>query len=165
MERANGQIQDAIALYERIAEEFAAVFAIPTCRVVALELERTFWEKVTILHAEYHRPVEKPTSSRHARHYYDIAVLAGSSIKQAALADLELLKRVVQHKSTFYYSAWARYDLAVPGTLRLVPPDARIPNLRQDYRSMEAMFFDEPPSLDNVISTLSELEHEINALA
>lgn len=147
------------------ADEFPKLFHEAECAVEAITAERTFWEKATILHAEYHRPVEKPTSSRHSRHYYDIAVLAGSSIKQAALADLELLKRVVQHKSTFYYSAWARYDLAVPGTLRLAPPDARIPNLRQDYRSMEAMFFDEPPSLDNVISTLSELEHEINALA
>jgi hypothetical protein len=27
--------------------------------VVALEIERTFWEKATILHAEYHRPADK----------------------------------------------------------------------------------------------------------
>ena len=31
------------------------------CEVVALEVERSFWEKATILHTEYHRPAEKPT--------------------------------------------------------------------------------------------------------
>lgn len=37
--------------------------------VVALELERTFWEKATILHAEFHRPSEQPMRDRYSRHY------------------------------------------------------------------------------------------------
>lgn len=47
------------------------------CRVTALELERTFWEKATILHAEFHRPVGSPTPTRYARHYFDMAKLLG----------------------------------------------------------------------------------------
>lgn len=39
-----------------VAEEFPALFSAPSCSVVALEVERTFWEKATILHTEYHRP-------------------------------------------------------------------------------------------------------------
>ena len=38
------------------------------CEVVALEVERSFWEKATILHAEYHRPAEKTTPDRFSRH-------------------------------------------------------------------------------------------------
>ena len=34
--------------------------------VVALELERTFWEKATILHAEFHRPADRQMRDRHA---------------------------------------------------------------------------------------------------
>jgi hypothetical protein len=30
---------------------------------------------------------------------------------------------VARHKSVFFAAAWAKYDEAVPGTLRLVPPD------------------------------------------
>jgi len=153
------------AIHPLAADEFPGMFQAKECAVEAITAERTFWEKATILHAEYHRPAGKPTPPRHSRHYYDVAALAGSSIKQAALADLGLLGRVVQHKSTFYYSAWARYDLALPGTMRLAPPDERIPDLRRDYRSMEAMFFDEPPTLENVISALSRLEQEINVSA
>ena len=50
-----------------IAEEFPSLLASPTCQVVALEVERTFWEKITILHSEYHRPVDKPMRSRLSR--------------------------------------------------------------------------------------------------
>ena len=32
--------------------------------VIALEFERTFWEKATILHAEYHRPETQPQRDR-----------------------------------------------------------------------------------------------------
>jgi hypothetical protein len=42
-------------------------------KVVAMEVERTFWEKATILHAEYHRPVDEPIGDRFSRHYSDLA--------------------------------------------------------------------------------------------
>jgi hypothetical protein len=60
-------------------------------------------------------------------------MLAQSPIKDCALADRALLERVVRHKNDFFYSGWTRYDLAVPGTFRLVPPGARLPELRRDY--------------------------------
>jgi len=50
-----------------VAEASPLLFTAPACRVIALEVERTFWEKATILHAEYHRPPEKPMRSRLSR--------------------------------------------------------------------------------------------------
>jgi len=44
--------------------------------VVSLALERSFWEKATILHAEFHRPAQLPIRDRFARHYADFAALA-----------------------------------------------------------------------------------------
>jgi hypothetical protein len=43
------------------AEVLPDVFSIRTCRVRTLAAERTFWEKATLLHAEYHRPADKPS--------------------------------------------------------------------------------------------------------
>jgi len=146
------------------AEQFPNVFKVPTCQVDAITAERTFWEKATILHAEHHRPAEKSMLRRHSRHYYDVAMLAQSPIKDRALADQRLLEHVVRHKSTFFYSSWARYDLAVPGTLRLVPPEGRLPELRRDYEATKIMVFGEPPGIDEIISTLEQLEVEINGL-
>jgi hypothetical protein len=43
--------------------------------VTALEIERTFWEKATILHTEHHRPGTSAVRDRYARHYSDFAVV------------------------------------------------------------------------------------------
>ena len=56
--------------------------------------ERTFWEKVTILHKEAFRTSGK-FPSRYSRHYYDLYCMYKSNIKMQAYADLELLRRVV----------------------------------------------------------------------
>lgn len=41
------------------------------CHVLALDVHRTFWEKATILHSEYHRSLDKPMPDRFSRHYAD----------------------------------------------------------------------------------------------
>jgi hypothetical protein len=130
--------------------------------VKALLAKRTFWEKATILHAEYHRPPEKALPDRYSRHYYDVAMMAQGKIKDEALADEALLPQVVKHKETFYPSGWAGYNLARRGSLRLVPPDNRLAALEQDYRKMGVMIFGEQPPFDWVLSRLGELEKEIN---
>lgn len=126
--------------------------------------KRTFWEKATILHAEYHRVIDKPLPPRYSRHYYDVAMLGEGRIKADALADPDLLAQVVRHKSTFYPSGWARYDLTTPGTLRIVPPEHRFLALRQDYREMAVMIFGKAPSFDLLLQQLANLEIEINGL-
>jgi hypothetical protein len=131
--------------------------------VTALLAQRTFWEKATILHAEYYRPTQKPIPDRYSRHYYDVALLAESPFRATALAEETMLEQVVTHKETFYPSAWARYDLARRGSLRLVPPKERQGELERDYRSMGVMIFGEPPIFDSIMKTLAKLEDEINA--
>jgi len=144
------------------AEEFPALFAEPDVAVTSLLAKRTFWEKATILHAEFHRPAEKALPDRYSRHYYDLAMLAQSPVRGEALADLALLDQVVRHKETFYPSGWARYDLARIGSLRLVPPDERRAALERDYRSMSVMIFGQPPPFGKIIEVLAALEQEIN---
>lgn len=143
-------------------EEFPNVVSDRDVSVKALLAKRTFWEKATILPAEYHRPLEKPIPDRYSRHYYDVGMMAEGKIKDEALADRDLLPQVVKHKATFYPSGWARYELAQRGSLRLVPPESRIAALEQDYRKMGVMIFGEQPSFKSVMDRLSMLEKEIN---
>ena len=65
-------------------------------------------------------------------------------------------------KGQFFGSSWARYDLAKPGTFRLVPPAGRVPALRDDYRAMRDMYLSEPPMFDDILARLAELERAIN---
>ena len=130
--------------------------------VRVLDAQRTFWEKATILHAEYHRPSDKALPKRQSRHYYDMVQLADHSIGQNAIVNTELLTRVAEHKKVFFKSGWANYDAAKPGTLRLVVNPTRIPDLRTDYAEMQPMFFGESPSFDSIVERLRLLENEIN---
>jgi hypothetical protein len=151
----------AYTIRPHAAEHFPRVFDDSACPVLAIRAERTFWEKATILHVEYHRPQDKPISPRYSRHYYDMALLAQSPVKNAALADMALLAHVVAHKTKFYAAAWARYELAVPKTLRLIPPELRLDPLRRDYEAMKVMVFGEPPAFDRLMESVAELEQAI----
>ncbi len=132
--------------------------------VRAIKAERTFWEKVTILHVEAHRTKTQSVKERHSRHYYDIMKLAKSEIKERALQDLELLKQVVEFKKKFYYQKWARYNLAVPKTIKLVPPAHIQRQLKTDYSDMRIMIFGSTPPLEEIMDSVRELEREINRL-
>ena len=148
-----------------IADVLPEAFADWKCEVVALEVQRTFWEKATILHTEYHRPADKPTPDRFSRHYADTAALATHSDAIKAVGDNELRSRVAHWKSRFFGSSWARYDEAVSGSFRLVPPLARLSSLRQDYQAMRDMYLSEPASFDDILTTLATLESRINSTA
>jgi hypothetical protein len=145
-----------------LAETIEAAFPDWTCQVVALEVERSFWEKATILHAEYHRPPAKPTPDRFSRHYADTAALAQHPGVAAAVGRDDLRQRVVEWKAQFFGSSWANFALAKPGTFRLVPPPERLPALRRNYQAMRGMYLQEPPSFDQVIAVLAQLETRIN---
>jgi hypothetical protein len=153
---------DRFTIHSFVAEEFPELVPEGNVGVVALLAKRTFWEKATILHAEYYRPPAKPLPERYSRHYYDVAMLAQGPIRAEALADMTLLAQVVRHKETFYPSAWAHYDLAKPGSLRLLPAKERHAALERDYRNMGVMIFGDPPAFDAIMGTLAALEQEIN---
>jgi len=146
------------------AEAFPILFEEPSCSVQAIKAERTFWEKVTILHQEAHRPEDKPLPPRYSRHYYDLALMAKSGVREAALADLKELKDVVEFKMRFYPSGWSKYDRAVPGTLKLMPSGHVLSDLRRDYVRMRNMIYGNYPAFDDIMDTLQQLENEIKAL-
>lgn len=148
-----------------IADLYPDAFTDWSCNVVALELQRSFWEKATILHSEYHRPEERPTPDRFSRHYADTAALANHPVTIETLGDHELCSRVVQWKRQFFGSSWANYDLAKSGSFRLVPPLGRMTSLRRDYQAMREMYLSEPAGFDEVIATLADLEKRMNKAA
>ena len=132
--------------------------------VRTLGIERTFWEKATILHMLFHQDTSKPLADRMSRHYYDMAQLTRYDAKARALANLDLLSEVGHHKSVFFKAAWARYEDAKPGSLRLAPNEHLEAALRRDYAGMREMIMGDAPSFDDVMSKIAALEAEINAV-
>jgi len=56
-----------------------------------------------------------------------------------------------------------RYDRAVPGNYRLVPTEAMRKKLAADYDRMSAMIFGEPPTFDDVMTSIEALEQYLNS--
>lgn len=132
-------------------------FGVPT-----ILAERTFWEKVTILHQEHFRPEKLTVPTRFSRHYYDLFMMSQAPVCQHALSDLGLLRQVVEFKQKFYPRAWARYDLATPSTIRLMPIEHSQKQLENDYIQMKNMIYGVYPAWNEILSGLERLEATIN---
>ena len=145
-----------------VAEAFPDRIRDAAVELPVLGIERTFWEKATILHAEAHRPDATRAPARFSRHYSDLAAMADHTVATRALARDELRARVVAHKQAFFASGWTRYETAVPGTFRLLPDAQRLDALARDYASMREMFFAAPPPWNDVVQSLEALERKIN---
>ena len=155
---------DSFEISSYASQKFPDFFDKPLCKVNAILAKRTFWEKATILHQEAHRVKEKALLPRYSRHYYDMAIMAKTKVKNEALSDLELLQQVVDFKNKFYPATWAEFDKAKPNTLKLAPSEYKIDELKADYKAMENMIFNKYLSFEEILKTLKELESEINSL-
>lgn len=131
--------------------------------VRAIEAKKTFWDKITILHTEAHRPEDRNQPARYSRHYYDIFQMLNSIVVEEAMADLPLLAEVVAFKHKFYPQGWANYEGAVIGTFRLIPEQFRIDSLRNDYAQMEEMIFGDYPSFDAILQAVASFEKKLNS--
>lgn len=155
---------DTYEISSYASQHFPKLFNKLKYKVNAIAAHRTFWEKATILHQEVHREEGKPMPLRYSRHYYDLALMARSGVKEDAINNIELLNIVVEFKKKFYPVNWASYDTAKVGSLKLVPSHDRIEELRKDYKAMENMIFDKKLSFEEIFEVLDLLEKEINGL-
>ncbi len=146
------------------AEVFPELFKKASCPVFVIKAERTFWEKVTILHHEANRPESSSQPPRLSRHYYDVAQMAAREVKVRALADLAMLEEVVKFKMRFFPRGWAKYEIAKAGTLRLIPQGQVLESVRADYKAMREMIYGDYPDFEEIQKILEALEAEINAL-
>jgi hypothetical protein len=130
--------------------------------VKVLSPKRTFWEKVTLLHAENNINRIERVKERLSRHLYDIVMLSRSPIGAEAINDIALLDTVAKHKSFYYRSNAAKYDEAKVGTLKIVPKGEILKAFRVDYEKMRSMFAGEIIEFYVIIEELQILENEIN---
>jgi hypothetical protein len=63
----------------------------PKANVVVLAPERTFWEKITMIHVECNRGKFKESAARLSRHWYDVVMLYRSDIGKSAIKAKDLL--------------------------------------------------------------------------
>ncbi len=140
---------------------------VPAVRTV--DPERTFWDKVVILHGLRRwfdkRDELKGGGQRVSRHYYDLHRLVGTAAGAAAIKDRALGDDCVAHARMFFNRPDFDLATAVPGSFALAPHDAMIEQLRVDYRAMQGMIFGDAPAFEAVIESIASLEASLNKMA
>jgi hypothetical protein len=150
------------AVISYMEKAFADLLDPETSDIRTLSPLRTFWEKVTLLHAENHRPIEKSFGDRLSRHYYDLYQMIKDGVADRAISNLSLLYDVIDHKKKYFRAGWAQYETAVPGTLSITPNSYLQGILEKDYAQMQHMLFDEIPEFHVIIESLQRFEDRIN---
>jgi hypothetical protein len=136
---------------------------VPAVRTV--DPERTFWDKVVILHGLRRwfdkRGELRGGGQRVSRHYYDLHLLAAAPVG-AAVGHTALGTDCVAHARMFFNRPDFDLASAAPGSFALAPHDAMIEQLRVDYRAMQGMIFGDPPNFEAVLESISSLETSLN---
>ena len=146
------------------AEKYPTVFKQKNTSVLTIDVERTFWEKLTILHKIAHFPEGKPLPARYARHLYDVYNLGNSWVKESAFGRKELLEKDVAFKQKFYYAKGAHYETATLSSIELLPKESIKKELVDDYKAMRNMIYGDIPSFDEILVFLKKLQDEVHRL-
>jgi len=68
-----------------VAEQYEKLFTQKSTDILTIDVERTFWEKITILHKIANFPENKTLPHRYARHLYDVYCLGNSDYKKICI--------------------------------------------------------------------------------
>lgn len=149
-----------------VAEQFGnRPFADIPIAIPVVNPERTFLEKIFLLHEEFQKAPEKVRVDRLSRHLYDIEKLDQSPYADSALQDAELYQTIVEHRRRFTALAEVNYDNHTPDKLAFVPPDHLLSDWEADYRQMqENMIYGETLPFVDLIERLSILQTRINGI-
>lgn len=126
----------------------ALELTVPAVRTV--EPERTFWDKVAILHGRRRwfdtRGELRAAGQRVSRLYYDVHRLMQTPVGTTALTDANWGADCVAHACMFFNRTDFDLVSAAPGSFTLTPHDGMVDQLRIDYYAMTAVIFGDPPS-------------------
>ncbi len=124
--------------------------------------ERTFLEKIFLLHEEFAKPKELVRTERMSRHIYDIGQMLKTPIADRAINDTELYHQIVEHRRTFIGLRGFDYDTLYPATLNIIPPPSVIEQWKEDYENMQLhMIYGESVSFEDLVKNLKKLNDKI----
>lgn len=147
-----------------VGEIFAGQpFADPKINIPCVNPERTYLEKLFLLHEEFQRLDEKIRVKRLSRHLYDIHHIANTSYAEKAMSDKELYKNIVKHRERFSRLGGIDYRTHFPPQLNPIPPDEILAKWEDDYKTMQSeMIYGESMPFDQLIDEIRKIVKHIN---
>ena len=156
----------SVMLSSIIDETFPnAAFVESPFAVSVVRPERTFLEKVMLLHEEFAKPMAEVRTERMSRHLYDLERMLHTDIAERALNDEKLYRAVVEHRRKFVNLKGFDYDTLYPQSLSLEIPADVLPLWRKDYENMRgSMIYGKSVSFDELLTEIRQLNERIRQL-
>lgn len=153
-----------VPIQSLVDREFASeAFTNPAFPVRTVEPQRTFLEKIFLLHEEWQK--NNIRVDRLSRHLYDLERLMDTEHATRAFKDKELFYHIAEHRSTFSPLKGIDYANHKPSLIQIVPPDAVVKDYESDYNVMqENMFVGKSLSWDAIFKRLTQLQERIRGL-
>ncbi len=127
--------------------------------------ERTFLEKIFLLHEEFQRPQEKIRVDRLSRHLYDVYQLSKTNFAFNAINDKALYETIVEHRYTYTRFGGVNYNLHQPQTINPIPGTDLIDAWEADYKIMQQqMIYGDSPDFAEMIEAIKNFVAQINQL-
>jgi len=147
-----------------VGEHFAGQpFADPPIEIPCINPERTYLEKMFLLHEEFQRPEEKIRVNRLSRHLYDIYKISQTDYAKIAVQDRGLFESIVSHRKHFSKMGGVDYNSHFPPNLNPMPPDNLMKLWENDYKTMQIeMIYGESPTFEELIKSIEMTVSEIN---
>lgn len=150
-----------------LGPDFTEGEALAVTKVTTINPERTFLDKILILHGmTFYFDAKRVLrgNGRMSRHYYDVHRLMESPVGKSACVDNALIEDCLSHARMFFYRASTGLDVAKRGAFALRPTEPMLGPLRKDYEAMAGMIFGEVPSFETVLKSVALAEERINTL-
>jgi predicted nucleotidyltransferase component of viral defense system len=138
-------------------------FADDDIHIRCVNPERTFLEKLFLLHEEHQRPPEKMKIKGKSRHFYDIYRIAQTEYADKAIADKELYKSIVTHRERFTKIGGVDYASHFSPNLNPIPPKEWMSEWERDYAEIQGqMIVGENIGFEIIISLMQQITDRIN---
>ncbi|HUX56446.1 MAG TPA: nucleotidyl transferase AbiEii/AbiGii toxin family protein [Bacteroidales bacterium] len=147
-----------------VGEQFSErSFADKRINIPTVIPERTFLEKIFLLHEEFQQPQEKVRTERKSRHLYDLEKLMDTEYASNAIENKELYRHIVEHRKYMTPIRGIDYSNHSPEKINPLPPGGLIDVWEKDYELMQqSMIYRDSLPFDKLIERISELKSRIN---
>ena len=140
-------------------------FANDTINISTVLPQRTFLEKIFLLHEEFSQVPEKIRIDRLSRHLYDLEKLMDTEHGINAIKNIELYNSIVFHREKFNALRGLDYSNHIPNKIRIVPPEQVIKDYKKDYEAMtNYMIYGDYLTFEKLIDKISELQERVNKI-
>jgi hypothetical protein len=132
-------------------------YAMPVVHVAAPQ--KTFIEKVFLLHELFSIERSNLLANRRSRHLYDLERMMDQPFAIKAVEDDSLWEHIRQHRMAFTAMVGVDYNDVMRDNLRLTPPQEWLSDWEEDYRKMcQTMIYGDKLPFDKLMDRMHELE-------